>query len=328
MKRRSFIGKTLAGSVAAFFVPKVISAQGKPLLNKKINTTKGPVSICTWQFTKANAAAAAALESGSDAISAAIKAAEIEELNSKNTTVGYGGAPDREGNVTLDASVMDHLGNCGSVVAVENIIHVAALARDVMEKTPHVMLAGKGAESFAKSLGYEHANLLTEQSKKNWEKWLKNSKYKPIINIENHDTIGVLCLDKKGNIGGACSTSGLGYKMKGRVGDSPIIGSGLFIDNTIGGAVATGMGEEVVKTVGSFLIVELMRQGHTPQEACDEAINRIIEKQAVEINFQVAYIAINKKGNVGSTSIHKGFTYMHYQNGINQNFEVNKYMNS
>ncbi len=328
MKRRSFIGKTLAGSVAAFFVPKVISAQGKPLLNKKINTTKGPVSICTWQFTKANAAAAAALESGSDAISAAIKAAEIEELNSKNTTVGYGGAPDREGNVTLDASVMDHLGNCGSVVAVENIIHVAALARDVMEKTPHVMLAGKGAESFAKSLGYEHANLLTEQSKKNWEKWLKNSKYKPIINIENHDTIGVLCLDKKGNIGGACSTSGLGYKMKGRVGDSPIIGSGLFIDNTIGGAVATGMGEEVVKTVGSFLIVELMRQGHTPQEACDEAINRIIEKQAVEINFQVAYIAINKKGNVGSSSIHKGFTYMHYQNGINQNFEVNKYMNS
>ena len=316
MKRRSFIGKTLAGSVAAFFVPKVISAQGKPLLNKKINTTKGPVSICTWQFTKANAAAAA------------IKAAEIEELNSKNTTVGYGGAPDREGNVTLDASVMDHLGNCGSVVAVENIIHVAALARDVMEKTPHVMLAGKGAESFAKSLGYEHANLLTEQSKKNWEKWLKNSKYKPIINIENHDTIGVLCLDKKGNIGGACSTSGLGYKMKGRVGDSPIIGSGLFIDNTIGGAVATGMGEEVVKTVGSFLIVELMRQGHTPQEACDEAINRIIEKQAVEINFQVAYIAINKKGNVGSSSIHKGFTYMHYQNGINQNFEVNKYMNS
>ena len=328
MKRRSFLGKTLAGSVAALFVPKAISAQDTPFSNKNIKTAKGPVSICTWQFTKANAAAAVALESGSDALSAAIKAAEVEELNEKNTTVGYGGAPDREGNVTLDASVMDHLGNCGSVVAVENIVHVAALARDVMEKTPHVMLAGDGAELFAKSLGYKHTELLTEESKKSWEEWAKNSKYKPIINIENHDTIGVLCLDKEGNIGGACSTSGLGYKMKGRVGDSPIIGSGLFIDNTIGGAVATGMGEEVVKTVGSFLIVELMRQGRSPQEACDEAINRIIEKQGVDVDFQVAYIAIDKQGNVGSSCIHKGFTYMHYQNGINQNFEVNKYINS
>lgn len=327
MKRRSFIGKTLVGSVATLFIPKAISAQNTPFSNKNIKTGKGPVSICTWQFTKANAVAAAALESGSDALSAAIKAAEVEELNEKNTTVGYGGAPDREGNVTLDASVMDHLGNCGSVVAVENIVHVAALARDVMEKTPHVMLAGEGAESFAKSLGYKHTELLTEESKKSWEEWTKNSKYQPIINIENHDTIGVLCLDKEGNIGGACSTSGLGYKMKGRIGDSPIIGSGLFIDNTIGGAVATGMGEEVVKTVGSFLIVELMRQGLSPQEACDEAINRIIEKQGVDVDFQVAYIAIDKQGNVGSSSIHKGFTYMHYQNGINQNFEVNKYIN-
>ena len=223
---------------------------------------------------------------------------------------------------------MDHNGNCGSVVAVENIVHVAALARDVMEKTPHVMLAGKGAESFAKSLGYKHTDLLTDESKKNWEEWTKESQYKPIINIENHDTIGTLCLDKEGNIGGACSTSGLSYKMKGRVGDSPIIGSGLFIDNSAGGAVATGMGEEVVKTVGSFLIVELIRQGRSPQEACDEAIQRIVEKQGDQIDFQVAYIALDKQGRIGSSSIHKGFTYMHYENGTNQNFEVNKFIHS
>ena len=131
-----------------------------------------------------------------------------------------------------------------------------------------------------------------------------------------------MCRDKAGNISGACSTSGLGYKMNGRIGDSPIIGSGLFIDNEIGGAVATGMGEEVVKTVGSFLIVELMRQGKTPQEACDEAIKRILEKQVGKPNFQVAYIALDKKGNVGARSIHDGFSYMHYNNNINQNINV------
>ena len=328
MKRRSFIGKTLVGSVAALVAPKVLSANENKRTSEINIPPKGPISICTWNFTTANAAAAKALESGSDALTAAIKAAEVEELNAQNTTVGLGGAPDREGTVTLDASVMDHTGNCGSVVAVENIVHVAALARDVMEKTPHVMLAGKGAESYAKSLGYEHTDLLTAESIKEWEKWAKESQYKPIINIENHDTIGTLCLDKNGNIGGACSTSGLSYKMKGRMGDSPIIGSGLFIDNTIGGAVATGMGEEVVKTVGSFLIVELMRQGHSTQEACDEAIHRIVEKQGDTIDFQVAYIALDRQGRIGSSCIHKGFTYMHYKNGENQNFEVKKYIHS
>ena len=328
MRRRNFIGKTLIGSVAALLAPKVLSAQEVRPTNTINVPPKGPISICTWNFTTANAAAAKALESGSDPLTAAIKAAEVEELNAQNTTVGLGGAPDREGTVTLDASVMDHNGNCGSVVAVENIVHVAALARDVMEKTPHVMLAGKGAESYAKSLGYKPTELLTAESKKAWKEWTKESRYKPIINIENHDTIGTLCMDKNGNIGGACSTSGLAYKMEGRVGDSPIIGSGLFIDNTVGGAVATGMGEEVVKTVGSFLIVELMRQGHSPQEACDEAIQRIIEKQGDTIDFQVAYIALDKQGRVGSSCIHKGFTYMHYANGKNENFEVKKYIHS
>ena len=183
MKRRSFVGKTLIGDFAALVAPKVLSANENKSFSKIHTPPKGPVSICTWSFT------------------AAIKATEVEELNTQNTTVGPGGAPDREGTVTLDASVMDQTGNCGSVVAVENIVHVAALARDVMEKTPHVMLAGKGAESYAKTLGYKHTDLLTTESKKEWEEWVKESQYKPIINIENHDTIGTLCLDETAILG-------------------------------------------------------------------------------------------------------------------------------
>ena len=213
---------------------------------------------------------------------------------------------------------MNHLGDCGSVVAVENIVNVARLAKDVMEKTPHVMLSGKGAEEFAISQGYKKTDLLTDKSKKEWKEWLKDQDYRPIINIENHDTIGMLCIDKNNNLSGACTTSGLAYKMKGRVGDSPIIGSGLFIDNKIGGAVATGLGEEVVKTVGSFLVVELMRQGLSPQEACEKAVKRIVSNNSQENKFQVAYIAMNKKGEVGSYSIEPGFTYMDYVNGKNK----------
>jgi len=317
MKRRSFISKiAIAGSLPTL-IPKSLFAQDKasPLID-------GPVAVCTWNFEKANATAGQALLEGKDALTAAILAAQVEEENEDNSTVGFGGTPDRDGKVTLDACVMDHNGNCGAVLAVENVVHVAALARDVMEKTPHVMLAGKGTEKFARSLDYPETQLLTPKTKKAWEKWKKEALFQPIINIENHDTIGVLCRDIAGNISGACSTSGLGYKMNGRIGDSPIIGSGLYIDNEIGGAVATGMGEEVVKTVGSFLIVELMRQGKTPQEACDEAIKRILKKQAGKPNFQVAYIALDKKGNVGARSIHQGFSYMHFNNNINQNIKV------
>lgn len=275
-------------------------------------------SISTWKTTEANYKAGSLLDNGTDALNAAVIGVAVEEENPKNTTVGYGGAPDRSGNVTLDACVMNHLGDCGSVVAVENIMNVARLAKDVMEKTPHVMLAGKGAEEFAISEGYKKIDLLTETSKKDWEKWLENEEYKPIINIENHDTIGMLCLDKNNNMSGACTTSGLAYKMKGRIGDSPIIGSGLFIDNKIGGAVATGLGEEVVKTVGSYLVVELIRQGKSPQEACEIAVKRIVSSNSQENKFQVAYIAMNKSGEVGSFSIEPGFSYMDYYNGENK----------
>ena len=310
MKRRNFIFD--------IFSVGLMSSITTRLKGNNLNFSPMVRSISTWKTSEANYKSGSLLDSGTDALNAAVIGVAVEEENPKNTTVGIGGAPDRSGNVTLDACVMNHLGDCGSVVAVENIMNVARLAKDVMEKTPHVMLAGKGAEEFAISEGYKKINLLTETSKKDWEKWLENEEYKPIINIENHDTIGMLCLDKNNNISGACTTSGLAYKMKGRIGDSPIIGSGLFIDNKIGGAVATGLGEEVVKTVGSYLVVELMRQGMSPQEACETAIKRIVSTNSQENKFQVAYIAMNKNGEVGSYSIEPGFSYMDYYNGENK----------
>ena len=310
MKRRNFIFD--------IFSIGLLSSITSRLKANNLNIYPMVRSISTWKTTEANLMAGSLLEKGVDALSAAVSGVAVEEENPKNTTVGYGGAPDRSGIVTLDACVMNHIGDCGSVIAVENIVNVARLAKDVMEKTPHVMLAGKGAQEFAISEGYKKEDLLTQKSKEDWKKWLESEDYKPIINIENHDTIGMLCLDKNNNISGACTTSGLAYKMKGRVGDSPIIGSGLFIDNKIGGAVATGLGEEVVKTVGSFLVVELMRQGKSPQEACESAVKRIVKSNSQKDKFQVAYIAINKNGEVGSYSIEPGFTFMDYYNGENK----------
>ena len=324
MKRRQFIKNASITSVGVAFGGSVLSCVEETSEKTKKESmmtieNKLPIAICTWAFAGATAKSGEQLNKGVKALDAAILGVEVEEENLKNTTVGKGGAPDRQGNVTLDACVMDSNGDCGSVLCVENITNVAELAKRVMTETPHVILAAKGAEEFAYIQGFKKENLLTEDSKKAWEEWLKSPEYKPLINIENHDTIGMLCMDKDGDIAGACTTSGLSYKMKGRVGDSPIIGSGLFIDNTVGGAVATGMGEEVLKTVGSFLIVELMRNGMSPQKACEEAVGRITSKNDRYKDFQIAYIAINKAGETGSYCIHEGFTYMKYQNKINKN---------
>ncbi|NND88135.1 MAG: N(4)-(beta-N-acetylglucosaminyl)-L-asparaginase [Flavobacteriaceae bacterium] len=332
MKRRTFLQNTAIGSLGLGVVPLVTACNNETTTTHTETSTTPPimknslpVALCTWRFTKANAKAGEALENGASALDAVIEGVSVEEANLKNTTVGKGGAPDREGNVTLDACVMNSEGDCGAVLYVENITHVAALARLVMEKTPHVILAGEGAEEFAYEQGFEKEELLTESSKLAWEEWLKTSEYKPIINIENHDTIGMLAIDKNGDIAGACTSSGLSYKMKGRVGDSPIIGSGLFIDNEVGGAVATGMGEEVIKTVGSFLIVELMRNGMSPQQACETAIERIITKNDSYKNFQIAYIALNKAGETGAYCIHEGFSMMKYADRKNENVDVNFY---
>ena len=285
-----------------------------------------PLVIATWNVPNATKKAMEVLQAGGNALDAVEQGCMIEEADTNNQSVGKGGRPDRDGHVTLDACIMDKHGNCGSVVYLQNITHAVSVARKVMEDTPHVMLAGKGAEDYALSIGLKRENLLTEASKKEWKEWLVKEAYKPIINIENHDTIGMLAIDGNGDISGACTTSGLAYKMGGRVGDSPIIGSGLFVDNEIGAAVATGMGEEVVKTVGSFLVVELMRQGKTPQEACEEAINRIVKKPTSNYkDFQVGYIAINKQGDTGSYSIHEWFSMTKFQDDKNINIQSGFY---
>ena len=322
MKRRAFIDRSSLSLSSLLISPKIFST---PMKNKtsKYTFQKSPYVLSTWNVPSATQEAGIALEQGANALDAAVLGVAVEEANILNKTVGIGGAPDRDGVVSLDACVMNHEGNGGAVVAVENIIHVAALAKDVMEHTPHVILASKGAQKFALDQGYTKENLLSESSKKAWLKWLEKGNYTPEINIENHDTIGMLCSDGDGNLSGACSTSGLAYKMHGRVGDSPILGSGLFIDNEVGGAVATGVGEEVLKTVGSFLVVELMRQGKTPQEACERAIGRILSKQVGKPNLQVAYIATNKKGEIGALSIQKGFSYTQHKNKKTNNVPSN-----
>lgn len=317
MKRRKFIKNSLLGSLGLSVGAKAL-AENLPNENQFITKENYPLVIATWNVPNATAKAWEVLQKGGSALDAVEKGCNVEEEDPANSSVGYGGLPDREGKVTLDACVMDDKGNYGSVVFMQNIVHAISVARKVMEETPHVLIAGKGAEEFAVSQGFKRTDLLTESSRKAWEEWKIKSEYKPIINIENHDTIGMLAIDKNGNISGGCTTSGLAYKMHGRVGDSPIIGSGLFVDNEVGAATATGMGEEVLKTVGSFLIVELMRQGKSPQQACEEAVARIMQKQGHRRDFQVGYIAVNKKGEVGAYSIHPGFSYRLYQENENK----------
>ena len=330
MKRRNFLKNASLTGVGLAVGNTLVNCAENTSEEKKAATTRAktalPLVIATWKVKNATAKAWEVLQAGGNALDAVEQGCMIEEANEKGQSVGKGGLPDRDGNVTLDACVMNKEGNCGSVVYLQNITHAISVARKVMEDTPHVMLAGKGAEQFAVSIGLKQENLLTEASKKAWEQWKIKSEYKPIINIENHDTIGMLAIDENGDLSGGCTTSGLAYKMAGRVGDSPIIGSGLFVDNEIGAAVATGLGEEVVKTVGSFLIVELMRQGKSPQEACEEAINRIVSKPNSNYkNFQVGYIAVNKQGETGYYSIHKGFSMTRFQEEQNENIQSDYY---
>ena len=331
MKRRNFLQKAALGSVgittlgSSLAATAATSKKAKDKQEALASNSLLPVVIATWSVKQATKKAWQSMEDGSSALDAVIAGCGVEEANAQGQSVGIGGLPDREGHVTLDACVMNEKGDYGAVLCMQNIMHPIAVAKKVMEDTPHVILAGVGAEQFAVSQGFKRENLLTEQSKKDWETWKKTSKYKPIINIENHDTIGMLAIDKNGTISGGCTTSGLAYKMAGRVGDSAIVGSGLFVDNEIGAATATGLGEEVLKTVGSYLIVELIRQGKSPQEACEQAILRIIEKTPNFKDFQVGYIAVNKKGETGAYSIHEGFTATTYQNQKNTTFNPSFY---
>jgi N4-(beta-N-acetylglucosaminyl)-L-asparaginase len=311
MKRRAFLQTTTLLGAG-------LSATAKA-------ATSEPLIIATWKNEKATIAGWNKLMETGKALDGVEAGARIPEADPNDTSVGYGGYPDRDGHVTLDACIMDHLGNAGSVTFLEGIMHPISVARAVMEKTPHVMLSGAGALKFALDQGFKVENLLTESSKKAWEEWKKESKYEPIINIERHDTIGLLGIGKAGEIAGACTTSGLAFKMHGRIGDSPIIGGAVFCDDEVGGACATGLGEFVMKTLGSFLIVELMRQGKSPQQACEEAVMRIVKRYKYK-EFQIGYLAINKKGEHGAYAIQKGFNYTITKNGKTQVLESASYM--
>ncbi|WP_337842437.1 N(4)-(beta-N-acetylglucosaminyl)-L-asparaginase [Rheinheimera sp.] len=299
--RRDFLKlSALLGVTGLFKSQQVLAAPAS--VNK-------PVVVSTWEHgMPANEAAWQVLSKGGRALDAVEAGVRVPEADPKVRTVGYGGYPDKNGIVTLDACIMDENMNCGSVAFLQNIKHPISVARAVMEKTPHVMLVGEGAKQFALSQGFVEEDLLTAESKADWLAWQKDQQLQ-LINIENHDTIGMLALDANGNLSGACTTSGAAYKMHGRVGDSPIIGAGLYVDNEVGAATATGMGELMIKTVGSHLVVELMRQGASPEQACREAVERIARKIGDYAAFQVGFLALNRQGQYGAFCIQPGFNY-------------------
>ncbi|MBF6022425.1 N(4)-(beta-N-acetylglucosaminyl)-L-asparaginase [Lysobacter niastensis] len=285
-----------------------------------IAAASGARVVSTWDFgVGANRAAWTVLAGGGSALDAVEAGARWAEADLCNPTVGRCGNPDRDGVLTLDASIMAGDGRCGAVAALEDIAHPVSVARAVMEKTPHVMLVGQGAQQFAVEQGFEKTPLLTDEARAAWREWLKTAKYEPQINAErrqrpgdasNHDTLGILALDAQGRLAGACTTSGMAWKLHGRVGDSPIVGAGLYVDNEVGAATASGVGEEMVRNAASFLVVELMRQGRSPAQACREAIDRVVRKRPeASKRMQVCFLAMNKHGETGAFALHKGFVY-------------------
>ena len=328
INRRKFL-QFSAASLPLFLTKKLF---GQTFEKRSALQAKMPVVVSTWDSgVRANAAAWPVLSQKGRALDAVEKAANSAE-DETSCCVGLEANPDRDGIVTLDASIMDEFANCGSVAYLRRIKNPISVARKLMETTPHVFLAGEGAEQFAVENGFaRQPERLSPEAEKAYKEWLKKSKYEPVINIENkkkngqtslaaplvfddgtpnHDTMGTIALDAKGNLSGACTTSGMAFKMHGRVGDSPIIGAGLFVDNEIGAATSSGVGEEVIRICGTHLIVELMRFGYAPEKACEEAVRRIVKRDPEKAKtFQVGFIALSKKGAVGAFAIQKQFTY-------------------
>ena len=307
--RRDFIKLSALGAAA---VP--LNVFSKNEFDLILSPKNKPIVLSTWNFgLKANEAAWEVLKNNGRALDAVEAGVKVPEGDPMQRTVGLGGRPDRDGRVTLDACIMDELSNIGSVASLEYISHPISVARAVMEKTPHVMLVGDGALQFALSQGFKKESFMNEQTKNEWKEWLKKNDYKPVVNIENHDTIGMIAMDSAGNLSGACTTSGMANKMHARVGDSPIIGAGLYVDNEIGAATATGHGEEVIRIAGSHLVVELMRHGNSPKDACKLAVERIMKLQLLRNknlkDIQVGFIALNKKGEYGAYCLQSGFNY-------------------
>lgn len=340
LDRRKFIQFSTFTSFATVFGNRLSAAESREPLKGN------PLVVSTWDAgLRANIGAWEVLGAGGRALDAVEKGVMITEAE-HNCCVGLNANPDRDGFVTLDACIMDEFSNCGSVAFLERIKHPVSVARRVMEKTPHVMLVGAGAQQFAVEEGFPlEKQELSPEAKINYENWLKRSEYKPpAINIENksghgpfaphkldngewnHDTIGMVAMDAMGNLSGSCTTSGAGFKMRGRVGDSPIIGAGLFVDNEVGACTATGQGEDVIRIAGSHSVVELMRQGLKPEAACKKVIERIIRIKGEKAkDIQVGFLAINKKGEVGAYAIHKGFSYA-LKNGREEKLVASKFM--
>lgn len=276
--------------------------------------------VSTWDFgAAANAVAFARLKAGGSLLDAVEAGAMVPEADPTNHSVGLGGYPDRDGHVTLDAVIMDDAGGVGAVAALEDTVHAISVARRVMEKTPHTFLVGEGATRFARDQGFPQQSLLTPDAEKAWRDWLKTADYRPEANIENrrplgdardHDTIGILARNADGRLAGACTTSGMAFKMRGRVGDSPQVGSGLFVERGVGGATSTGVGEEVTRIAGTARVVASMRAGRSPQAACEEVVRHIAQLRGDAIRgMQVGFLAIDPAGRVGAFCLLPGFTY-------------------
>jgi N4-(beta-N-acetylglucosaminyl)-L-asparaginase len=324
--RRGFLKIGAILGAASGFVPLRSVLSRSPLAGLSAAPLPGsgagtkPLVISTWSHgVPANDAAWKILSSGGPALDAVEAGVRVPEGDPSITSVGYGGLPDEECRVTLDACIMGPDNRAGAVAFVENYRHPISIARKVMETTDHVFIVGDGAEEFARRQGFEREELLTEAAREAWITWKQGLTDKDdwFPKDLDHDTIGMVAVDAAGNLAGACTTSGLAFKIHGRVGDSPIIGAGMYVDNEVGAAAATGKGEEVIKTCGSFLVVEGMRQGLSPKAAVKKALERIIKRHAGKPEFQVAFVALSKEGEIGALSLQQGFQYAVAMGGTN-----------
>jgi N4-(beta-N-acetylglucosaminyl)-L-asparaginase len=309
MSRRRFLKNLGLASAGLAIKPITTTAQTTA---KTLPLKDSPLVISTWiHGMEANAGAWSVLENGGAALDAVQKGVAVTESDMNNRSVGLAGRPDRDGHVTLDACIMDHDSRCGSVAFLEDIQHPIDVARAIMDETPHVMLVGEGAQKWALENGFSKVDFEVPipEVQKDYENWLIKSEYKTGVNVENHDTIGMLALDASGRMAGACTTSGMAYKIRGRVGDSPIIGAGLFIDGDVGGATATGVGEAMIRTAGASAVVESMRRGASPEEACYDIVQRILKKHPGVEGMQVGFLAMNMQGEYGGYSVYNGFNY-------------------
>jgi isoaspartyl peptidase/L-asparaginase-like protein (Ntn-hydrolase superfamily) len=309
MSRRRFLKNLGLASAGLAIKPITTTAQTTA---KSLPIKDSPLVISTWiHGMEANAGAWSVLENGGAALDAVQKGVAVTESDMTNRSVGLAGRPDRDGHVTLDACIMDHDSRCGSVAFLEDIQHPIDVARAIMDNTPHVMLVGEGAQKWALENGFSKVDFEVPipEVQKDYENWLITSEYKTGVNVENHDTIGMLALDASGRMAGACTTSGMAYKIRGRVGDSPIIGAGLFIDGDVGGATATGVGEAMIRTAGASAVVESMRRGASPEEACYDIVQRILKKHPGVEGMQVGFLAMNMQGEYGGYSVYNGFNY-------------------